>query len=63
MSEYQEEQREALVMIRKYLGSLKDNEREDLGKRIAGYLGFRQDVDAFLDQYFSSLESDGYIYA
>jgi hypothetical protein len=55
MSEYQDEQREALVIIRKHLASLTDNEHKDLKARIADYLAFRQDVDAFLDQYFSRL--------
>jgi len=55
MSEYQDEQREALVMIRKHLVSLTDNEHEDLRERIADYLAFRRDVDVFLDQYFSRL--------
>ena len=55
MSEYQDEQLEALVMIRKHLNSLTDNEREDLRARIADYLAFRRDVDDFLDQYFCRL--------
>lgn len=55
MSEYQDEQRKALVMIRKHLVSLTENEREDLRTRISDYLAFRRDVDAFLDQYFNRL--------
>jgi len=55
MSEYQDEQREALVMIRKHLASLTESEREDISTRILDYLAFRVDVDVFLDQYFSRL--------
>ena len=55
MSEYQDEQHEALVMIRKHLASLMDTEQENVKARIAEYLAFRRDVDSFLDQYFSRL--------
>ena len=55
MSEYQDEQREALSMIRKHLASLTENEREYLRERVRDYLSFRRDVDEFLQRYFSDL--------
>lgn len=54
-SEYQKEQQEALGMIRKHLASLTEHELENLRERTADYLEFRQDVDGFLNKYFSSL--------
>ena len=55
MSEYQDEQRAALVMIRKHLAGLTDIAREDLRARMADYLAFRRDVDDCLERYFSRL--------
>ena len=55
MSAYQDEQREALVMIRSHLDNLTDDERKNLKVRISDYLVFRRDVDAFLQRYFSRL--------
>jgi len=55
MPEYQNEQREALAMVRQHLASLTEHELENLRERTADYLVFRQDVDAFLKKYFSDL--------
>jgi len=42
-------------MVRKHLFGLTNADLKNLKTRISDYLAFRQDVDAFLDQYFSSL--------
>ena len=55
MTEYQNEQQEALAMIRQHLASLTEHELENLKERTADYIVFRQDVDSFLEKYFSSL--------
>jgi hypothetical protein len=55
MTAYQQEQRVTLEMVRKHLFGLSNADLRNLKTRISDYLAFRQDVDAFLDQYFSSL--------
>lgn len=55
MTAYQQEQRVALEMVRKHLSGLTNADLRNLKTRISDYLAFRQDVDAFLDYYFSSL--------
>lgn len=42
-------------MVRKHLSGLTNADLKNLKTRISDYLAFRQDVDAFLDQYFNSL--------
>ena len=42
-------------MVRKHLFGLTSADLKNLKTRISDYLMFRQDVDAFLGQYFSSL--------
>jgi Fe-S-cluster containining protein len=55
MTPYQREQKEALEMVRKHISSLTNADQRNLKQRISEYLAFRQDVDAFLNQYFSRL--------
>jgi len=55
MTAYQQEQRVSLEMVCRHLSGLTNAELRNLKTRISDYLAFRQDVDAFLDQYFSSL--------
>jgi hypothetical protein len=55
MTPYQQEQKEALEVVRKHISSLTNADLRNLKERISEYLTFRRDVDAFLDQYFSRL--------
>jgi len=55
MTPYQQEQNQALEMVRKHISSLTNTDLRGLKERISEYLAFRQDVEAFLEQYFSRL--------
>ena len=55
MNSYQKEQLEALSLVQAYLANLALDERQALESRIANYLLFRDDVDAFLDAHFSEI--------
>ena len=55
MNSYQKEQLEALSLVRGYLANLALYARQALVSRIADYLLFRDDVDAFLDAHFSDV--------
>ena len=55
MSSYQKEQIEALALVQGYLADLTLVARSALALRIADYLLFRDDVDAFLEGHFSDV--------
>jgi hypothetical protein len=55
MNSYQKEQLEALALVQGYLANLALYARQALVSRIADYLLFRDDVDAFLDAHFSDV--------
>ena len=55
MNSYQKEQLEALSLVQGYLANLALDARQALESRIADYLLFRGDVDAFLDAHFSEI--------
>ncbi|MDY6837933.1 MAG: hypothetical protein SWH78_08165 [Thermodesulfobacteriota bacterium] len=55
MSEYNQEQLEAIVTVRRHLEMLSPSELKDLKARIESYLGFRRDVDRFMEHYFSAV--------
>ncbi|MDF1592374.1 MAG: hypothetical protein P1P89_12735 [Desulfobacterales bacterium] len=55
MSSYQNEQTDALRMVRGYLETLSDIERQKLKSEAADYLDFRRDVQTFLKEHFSSV--------
>ena len=55
MSSYNQEQSDALVMVRRYVAGLGENEKADLVASLDDYLRFRQSVDDFLQTYFGSV--------
>ena len=55
MSEYNKEQFAALCMVQQHLASLAVAPKEQLLKRLTGYLAFRKDVDNFLEEHFSGI--------
>jgi hypothetical protein len=55
MSEYNREQLEAIRMVRGRLNMASPSVLSRLRTRIRKYLGFRQDVDSFLQQHFSGV--------
>ncbi len=55
MSSYQKEQIETLSMVRHYLATLSQPQRESFKSEVSDYLSFRGDVDAFLRRYFSNV--------
>ena len=55
MNEYQQEQLDALTMVRHGLLRLGDANRRQLIQTIDDYLQFRQAVDNFLDRHFSEV--------
>ena len=55
MNSYQKEQAESLVIVQRHLATLSDPERKALKLQISDYLLFRDEVDAFLSEYFSNL--------
>ncbi len=55
MNSYQKEQLEALSLMQGYLANLALDARQTLESRIADYLLFRDDVDAFLEAHFSDV--------
>lgn len=55
MNEYQQEQLEALRVVRRGLLLLGDKKRSKLIESICDYMRFRQSVDRFLNQYFSDV--------
>ena len=55
MSEYNREQSEAIVLVRRHLKALSPSELARQKTRIRNYLGFRKEVDRFLQHYFSQI--------
>ncbi len=55
MSDYNREQSEAIVLVRRHLKTLSPSELARLKTRIRNYLGFRKEVDQFLRHYFSQI--------
>jgi hypothetical protein len=55
MSNYNREQSEAIVLVRRHLKTLSPSELARLKTRIRNYLGFRKEVDQFLEHYFSQI--------
>jgi len=55
MSNYNREQSEAIVLVRRHLKTLSPSELARLKTRIRNYLGFRKEVDQFLQHYFSQI--------
>ena len=55
MSDYNREQSEAIVLVRRHLKTLSPSELARLKTRIRNYLAFRKEVDQFLRHYFSQI--------
>ena len=55
MTEYQQEQMEALELVTGYLSGLTSDDMEVLKEKLADYLHFRRDVDIFLSTHFSDI--------
>ena len=55
MTEYQQEQMEALKLVTGYLSGLTAGDMEALKEKLANYLCFRRDVDIFLSAHFSHI--------
>ena len=55
MSDYNQQQKEALLMVRQYLSGLPLSQLHGLKRRIRSYLGFREAVAAFQKTHFADL--------
>ena len=55
LSEYNREQLDTLLMVRRCLAVLPASQKRMLQAKIADYLAFRSDVDAFLQAHFAEL--------
>ncbi len=55
LSDYNREQLETLRMVRRHLATLAEAQQRELQEKIADYLAFRSDLDAFLQEHFSSI--------
>ena len=55
MNEYQQEQVDALVQIRRHLTTLPQDRRTHLQQAIDPYLYFRRELDLFLDAHFEAV--------
>jgi hypothetical protein len=55
MSSYNQEQYDALVMVRRHVAGLGDDEKAGLVAPLDDYLRFRQSVDDFLQAHFGSV--------
>ena len=55
MNSYQQEQAQTLSLVRRYLVDISAAERQRLISQIADYLLFRQEVETFLNTYFSKI--------
>ena len=58
MSEYNQQQKEALLMVRQHLSGLPLSQLRRLKKRIRSYLGFREAVASFQKAHFADLCSE-----
>ena len=55
MSEYNQQQKDAILMVRQYLSSLPNSELRWLKQRIKSYLQFRKVVNSFQDEHFADI--------
>ncbi len=55
MSEYNREQSEAIVLVRRHLKTLSPSGLAELKTKIRNYLRFRKEADRFLQDYFSQI--------
>lgn len=55
LSDYQQEQLDALLLVRRYLSALAPDRHSALQRQISPYLGYRRRLDGFLDAHFSTL--------
>ncbi|MGD8432944.1 MAG: hypothetical protein PVI73_02390 [Syntrophobacterales bacterium] len=55
ISEYNRQQKNAILMVRQHLSHLPDSELRRLKKRIESYLQFRKVVNSFQDQHFADI--------
>ena len=55
MTPYQTEQLQTLRMVRRYLAQISEAQREAIKESLADYLNFREDVDAFQQNYFRDI--------
>lgn len=55
MNSYQQEQAQALSLVRRHLADILADKRQVLLSQIKDYLEFRHKVDAFLSEHFSNL--------
>jgi len=53
MNEYQEEQLQALEMVRNHLAGFSDNGQNNLRALVSDYLSFRREMACFLEKHFS----------
>ena len=58
MSEYNQQQKEALLMVRQHLSGLSLSKLHRLKRRISSYLGFREAVASFQKTHFTDLCSE-----
>jgi hypothetical protein len=55
LSEYNQQQKDAILMVRQYLSHLPESELRWLKQRIKPYLKFRKIVGSFQDQHFADI--------
>jgi len=55
LSEYNQQQKDAILMVREHLSQLPESELCWLKKRIKSYLKFRKTVASFQDQHFADI--------
>ena len=58
LSEYNQQQKDAILMVRQYLSSLPNSELRWLRQRIKSYLQFRKVVNSFQDEHFADICSE-----
>lgn len=58
LSEYNQQQKDAILMVRQYLSFLPNSELRWLKQRIKSYLQFRKVVDSFQDEHFADICSE-----
>ena len=58
MSEYNQQQKDAILKVRQHLSHLPDTELRRLKQRIRSYLGFRRAVESFQKTHFTDLCSE-----
>ena len=58
ISEYNQQQKDAILLVRQHLSHLSDSELRRLKQRIRSYLGFRKAVASFQKRHFADLCSE-----